>query len=523
MSLLPKHITILGAGLTGLSTAYHLCHLLPSIRITILERSRAGGWIDSRKIPVGFKSEDGSLVEGEVVIESGPRTIRPRGSKGAASMLKMIHGIGLHNSIRPVTFSHPSAKNRFLLDISTSKLTALPSSALSLLGPQPPLLQGLLASCLVELFKRSGGPPRLTVDNDESVDSFFRRRFGDRIADNMASAMVHGIHAASSTQLSLRAAFPVLWEAEKQYGSATAGLLLGTKTKSQKAAEKQEWTELTKLGVDSKKWSLYGLEGGLGTIIDKLLDVVKRKNVEISLNERATKIEPTNHDLIVHTTHRSLSTSSIISALPTHQLSPLLPTSFPKLTYNPYTSVGVINIVYPLQPSQVHPAGFGYLIPHAPAGSVNPTGVLGVIFDSTVLPGNEFDSKVTKLTVMMGGPYWSTYEPHITPPIDAEELVHQAVEHLHTVFPHLRSYEPIFTQANLHQDCIPTYLPGHGSRLNELYSAIENSEWKGKLSLVGNAYGGVGVNDCVYSGREVARGLAEGKAVNGLEAWSNWQ
>lgn len=88
----PKHITILGGGLSGLSTAYHLSRTLPaSTKISLVEgTSRVGGWIDSQKHEVGFRDREGQVREGVVGIETGPRSIRPRGSRGAASMLKMV-------------------------------------------------------------------------------------------------------------------------------------------------------------------------------------------------------------------------------------------------------------------------------------------------------------------------------------------------------------------------------------------------------------------------------------------------
>ena len=51
-------------------------------------------------------------------------------------------------------------------------------------------------------------------DDDESVDSFFSRRFGDAFARTLGSALVHGIYAADSRLLSLRAAFPQLRASE---------------------------------------------------------------------------------------------------------------------------------------------------------------------------------------------------------------------------------------------------------------------------------------------------------------------
>lgn len=85
-----RHITILGEGLTGLYAAYRLSSS-PGIRVTLLDSaSRVGGWVDSRNRPVSFTDEDDNLVEGEVTLESGPRSIRPRASRGAPLMLKLV-------------------------------------------------------------------------------------------------------------------------------------------------------------------------------------------------------------------------------------------------------------------------------------------------------------------------------------------------------------------------------------------------------------------------------------------------
>lgn len=95
----PRHVTVVGAGLTGLTTAYRLSHLLPpSSHITLLEASaRVGGWIKSTRHAVSLQREadgdgdrEGKAVEGEVMLESGSRSFRPKGSRGAPKMLKLV-------------------------------------------------------------------------------------------------------------------------------------------------------------------------------------------------------------------------------------------------------------------------------------------------------------------------------------------------------------------------------------------------------------------------------------------------
>ncbi|OCF77589.1 protoporphyrinogen oxidase [Kwoniella mangroviensis CBS 8886] len=518
----PRYITILGGGLSGLTAAYKLSRSSTSgQKITLIESTnRVGGWINSTIHEVEFQNPGNrrEMIKGEVTIESGPRSIRPRGSEGAKGMLRLLKELNLTSSILPIPFSHPAAKNRYLLNTSTSSLTALPTSPLSLISSNSPLLKGLLPSALKEPFR-----PRLNGVTDESVDSFFARRFSPDIAQNLASAMVHGIYAASSKDLSVRSAFPSLWDAEQRYGSVVLGMLRGGKAKQ---ARQEEELELGELGKESKKWSLYGLKGGLSTLTNTLYEEIQRSgNVEIKSQEsvKSISVQP-QQGVEIETTKGKYTTDHIISALSSSTLSSILTPnqSLPHLDVNPYTSVGVVNLVYPLPPSQIHPAGFGYLIPRS-SPSLNPFGVLGVIFDSTAIPLSTDVKGVTKLTLMLGGPYWSTYDPKLTPPKTNEELINNAIQHLNGIFPHLKDVQPILKLGKIHWDCIPTYTLNHGRRLRELHESIQSGGWNGKLSLIGNAYGGVGLNDCVYSSESVVNALGQGRSVTGLERWENWE
>lgn len=63
----PRHIAVLGGGISGLTSAFYLARYLPrTSRITLIEKSnRVGGWIKSYPI-------EGS----KVALEAGPRTFR---------------------------------------------------------------------------------------------------------------------------------------------------------------------------------------------------------------------------------------------------------------------------------------------------------------------------------------------------------------------------------------------------------------------------------------------------------------
>ncbi len=88
----PTHIAVLGGGLSGLSSAFHLSRRYPAAHITLLERSsRLGGWVRSERVNV----RDGNGNQARVLLERGPRTLRPNGRAVLELVRIMLHSPGL--------------------------------------------------------------------------------------------------------------------------------------------------------------------------------------------------------------------------------------------------------------------------------------------------------------------------------------------------------------------------------------------------------------------------------------------
>ena len=79
----PSTIAVVGGGISGLSSAFHLSRRFPQANIVLLEKSnRDGGWIRSRRVEV----KDSNGNKADILLEAGPRTLRPN----SKSILELV-------------------------------------------------------------------------------------------------------------------------------------------------------------------------------------------------------------------------------------------------------------------------------------------------------------------------------------------------------------------------------------------------------------------------------------------------
>ncbi|KAH9440995.1 hypothetical protein MJO29_015368 [Puccinia striiformis f. sp. tritici] len=517
---------ILGGGLAGLTSAYYLSKHLPQSnnprQITVWEKeNRFGGWVQSSRIG------DDNLAEkngtGSFVFESGPRSVRPKGLAGLIS-LELIKDLKLLDSVIVIPKTHPSAQNRY---IYTKKgLQKLPSSILSLIKTIYKRPISLIPKSILKDLIRTNEKSRNQIIEDESIQEFISRRFGEGIGEELISGMVHGIYAGDYRDLSVRSSlFKPIWELERRYGGVLKGLRIDNQ-KQGDSNDKQEEERLRKTLNDQSlqdlvNCSVWGLKGGLETLIIALRKWLQdRPNVILKSAESVESIDvsPDGHSKVTTSLGVYEQIDHLISALPPRVLhsclSPTLSKQLEVLTVNPSVTVGVVNLAYrSTRRINPIPPAFGYLIPASIGADLNPNRVLGVVFDSDMMPGveeikSEGGDELTKLTVMLGGHYYSKQIDSI-PTID--RLTQQATE---TIREQLGiTQDPFFTQAQIQKDCIPQYLVGHHQRMSELHHQLKPLN----LSLVGSGYSGVGLNDVVKSSKDNAVNLIKNDRSTGLE------
>lgn len=292
----PTSIAVLGGGITGLTAAYDLSRSHPNIHITLYESSNAlGGWVESSQHTVR---------KGTVVFEGGPRTLRPHTVNGMLT-LQLAKTLGLEDKILITPKSSAAASNRYIY---------YPDHLVKMPGPgqdfyeilwslmTEKVFKGVISGALFE-HRREGSIPK-----DESIGSFLERRFGTtELADNIVSAVLHGIYAGDIYQLSAESLMGGLRAREQIYGSVTkaaaeqASIFFKTK-RAVGLMQKHEAglrANLARNRHSLARWeemrqaSVYSFEGGIQTFTDALEEqfcIAPGKNTTIKTDTRVEKM-----------------------------------------------------------------------------------------------------------------------------------------------------------------------------------------------------------------------------------------
>lgn len=473
-------VTILGGGISGLSAAYYLSVLHRGVKVNLFEASsRFGGWIKTEQ-------RDG------YIFEAGPRTIRPKGMPGNAT-LEIIESLGLKKKIVPIRSSHIAAKNRMIY--AKNEVCLLPSDIKGVFKPIKPFSKPLYLAGVKDLFGRRSKMPL----NDESIYDFAKRRFGKELADYAVSSMICGICAGDAKEISVKFLMKNLFAKEQKYGGVIRGLVLDMIINGSDRIKAPSFVpcDLYKK-AKHERWSIYSLQGGLETLPKTMVEKLgESDSVSLNLNSTCDRIMfeaggPAN----VSINRINYKTSHVISSLPSFQLAQLVEHQHPTLANDlkmiKCVDVAVINLHY--KSDLLEHKGFGLLVP-----PIENLPILGIIFDSCCFEMNG----ETVLTVMCGGKWfehWFGKNP------SESKLLEVALDNIRKILK--INEKPDHHKVNILKSCIPQYVLGHHDRVERVRSYIE--QHKLPLSLCGASYDGVGVNDVIVSARRaVDRVVAE--------------
>ena len=253
-------VVILGGGIAGLTAAFRRASAGETV---VLEAGpQAGGSIRTIR-------EDG------FALECGPNTLR---TTEAAE--RLLADLGLE----PRTVKADSKAPRWIVR-GGSPRAVVP-------GPAALFNKVFTAKGKLRLLKEPFVAPRPASLEDESVHSFFARRFGEEAALYGAGPMVSGVYAGDPRSLSMRSAFPRLWEAEGAAGSVVRGLLRKKEKKGAAGTEgKAKDTGATAGGPRHRPRTLT-FDAGLFTLIETLQQrLASRPGFHLELNAAVVAIE----------------------------------------------------------------------------------------------------------------------------------------------------------------------------------------------------------------------------------------
>jgi len=365
---------ILGGGISGLSAAYYAAKSVKAASVNLLEASnRVGGWIRSRISPSG------------VIFEQGPRTIRLVGIAGK-NTLNLIEDLQLTDKLIHIKLNHPAIRNRLIY--SDGALHLLPTSLKGIFKTTSLLDRPLINYLWTELRARK------ISKEDESMYSFFERRFGQDIADNLISPMVCGICAGDAREISVKFLFKSLFEMEQKHGSVVKSVLLNGLRKILKLKANSANTNDTNdenavsygtlvARAQKENWALWTLQGGLELLPQTLADNLKKQGIKIQMKKKCEKLTFKSDHVEILVNDSIQECSRVISSLCAKDLAKLVQEQHPRLSTEleaiPTVTVGIVNLefqedILPLQ-------AFGFLVP--PKENLP---LLGVVFDSCVVP-----------------------------------------------------------------------------------------------------------------------------------------
>ncbi len=428
---------VLGGGISGLSAAYYLQQ--KGFSTLLIEKTEnPGGLVQSTTLK-GFS------------LELGPNTVQMKSDE----LKGLINKLGLDSMIQ---YPSDQAKKRYIL--KNGSLTTLPASPLALLFGRDLLSFSDKLSIFRELFK-SPHPK----DATPSVDSFFRNRTCDTIADYFVNPFIAGIYAGDSKKLSMRHSFPQLWDMEQTYGSLIKGM--------------------KKSGGTPKP--IFKLKGGLNQLCLKLAE---KSSI---VTEEVRKINRTEGYEVVTSQGQHYRSKNIINTLPVYAWKQLewSGISTPP-THCRYAGIRVYHFSVQIKPEDWPHPGFGLLVPEKEQQLF-----LGCLFNSSIFsevsPKDQF-----LLTVFVGG----DRQPELVQP-SAADFDQQLVANLQKVLGFEAAMELLHCQT--YEQAIPQY------DLNQYPDFVENlKEFEEKhpgFFFLGNYKNGIAVGDCVKNAHELAERL----------------
>ena len=453
-------IIVIGAGLTGLTTAYTLSR--KGREVMVLERMDVpGGQIQTHS-------------EGGFVFESGPNT----GTISNPEVAELMSDLEETSGGKCRLETAPDASKRRLI-WKGDRFHELPS------GPVSAITTPLFT--LSDKFRILGEPWRRKGDNpDESVGSLARRRLGKSFVDYAVDPFLSGVYAGNPDTLVTRYALPKLYNLEQNYGSFIRGAI--AKAKEPKTERDRKATK-----------KVFSAVGGLGQITHAMADYLGADRLLLGVKD--VKVMPVAEGWRVIYINKvgeccEIMCRQVVTTCGAYDLPAVLPfvdtdamRQLNNLTYAPVVevSVGVRDAMggdY---------QAFGGLVPTCERKQV-----LGILFPSACFAGRAPEGGAL-FTYFIGG----IKHAELLDKSDAE-LTALVEEYFHSMLKFPATAKPDLIRIFRHQRAIPQYEITSGERL----AAIERlqNQYPG-LTIGGNLRDGIGMAHRIQQAVNIANSI----------------
>jgi oxygen-dependent protoporphyrinogen oxidase len=474
-----RRIAVVGGGISGLAAAHRLIELASGsnlkLRVSLFESGpRLGGTVHTTRI-------------GDCIVELGADSFIT--NKPWATDL--CTRLGLADRLIAT-----DPRYRQALVLRRGKPVPIPDGFL-LMAPARvwPVLASRIFSPLGKL--RMGMEcvvPKRTVEGDESVASFVRRRLGREALERLVQPLVGGIYTSDPEKLSLQATLPRFIETER----AQRSLILASRRERRKSRSANSNVQSSESGA---RYALFAsLQDGMSELINALgrrvaADADVRLGTLVSSIEQITKGSD-GYRLTLSGTPDAITQpppfDGVVLAIPTYRaaeltgpIDSLLAAALSEIEYASsavvVTGHSLADIAHPLNAS-------GLIVP-----AIEKRQVLSVSFASRKFPARAPAGKVI-LRSFVGG----ALQPEMLSYPD-DELIAIVSRELGELLGARR--KPDFAIVERHEQAMPQYYLGHLDRIRRIERQLTAHP---RLAVAGNAYEGIGIPDCIRSGERAA-------------------
>ncbi|MBV8552072.1 MAG: protoporphyrinogen oxidase [Acidobacteriaceae bacterium] len=446
---------IVGGGVSGLSTAYFLGRL--GISSVLFEKSdRLGGLIKT------------DVIE-ECQLEAGPD------SYIAAKPVLTELARDLDGLDRQIIGSNDEARRIFI--VRGGKLVPMPQGMVMMVpGAWGPAFRSDLFSVSTKLrFLAEVFSSPLTRDEDITVGRLVREHFGDEVLEYLAEPLLSGVYGGDAATLSARSVLARFVAYEQKCGSLIRGV-------------REERRQTPRQGGLFRSFA-----GGMQSLTDALIRAI-RQNTQVVHREIAG-IERTTNGWRANAAGEWFESANLVLACPAHAAGRLLGDAAAdvaaELAGIPYSSAILVTLVYD-RATLGHPLnGFGFLVPCRERQTV-----AAATWISTKFPSRIPQRFAALRAFIVGNQALRLLDASDAALLDLVRADFRRLMGIHSI--------PRFSTLYRWPQSMPQYVVGHMQRQQRLAAALRNCTG---LHLVGNAYDGVGVPDCVRLAKDTASSI----------------